>query len=243
MTNEPNNQKKTNPDTPSKSQTARNKGFSRIFEKPVFWIAFIAIALGLPLLQSIRQKPVALPPVLFQLPDFELTQQDSQQIKLSDFRGSVLVVNFIFTSCPMVCPRLTQQMAKIQSRFVGMGPAMRSVSITVDPKTDTPEVLREYGEKYRANFRNWHFLTGDLKQIEEVVVNGFKMAMVQTPQEPAAPTSLMDITHGEHFVIVDQLGRIRAFKTANNDQEINSIVQTVAILANTNPHKAPLLSR
>lgn len=221
----------------SSSPQVSRPAFTRIFESPLFWIATILIAFGLPLGRSFLRKPVAAPAVLGRLQPFHLIDQDNQPVTLDSLRGEVLVVNFIFTSCPDVCPLLTAQMAKIQNRMKGAGPEVKLLSISVDPLTDTPAVLKAYGEKYNASFSRWSFLTGPLDAIERVVVNGFKVALEQSgkaDQKIDQPT-LMDITHGQHFVIVDQIGQIRKYSQANNEDEINDIVRTVAILLNLPP--------
>jgi protein SCO1 len=220
---------------------------SKIFEKPAFWILGIFLLFSIPLVQSFRRPAVKVPPVLGQIPNFELTNQDGQKITWAhSFRGSVLVVNFIFTTCPDVCPLLSQQMAKIQNRILGAGAGIKLISISVDPSTDTPEALKAYAQKYEARQTLWTFLTGDLTQIYETVVNGFKVAMdgKSVPKATAKSDAdkaydLMGITHGENFVIVDQIGQIRAYEHARSDQDLNEIVKTVSILTNQNPTYAP----
>ena len=190
---------------------------------------FVVFAFGLPIFRSVtRDAPKPLP-VLAQVGDFTLTNQDGKVAHWSDYRGSVLVVNFIFTTCPNICPLMSMQMAKLQSRLIRSYPAIRLVSISVDPSTDTPDVLKAYGEKYRAEPRLWTFLTGPLDEIQKVVVKGFQMSRVV---DGADESNLMSITHGENFIIVDQLGQIRAYRQANNEQDLNSIMRDVAFLAN-----------
>ena len=226
----------------ARGQDNNNKGnrshrFLKITESPFFWILFVALAFGIPLTRSLLKKPVALPPVLAQLTDFSLVNQNNQKVELRDLMGSVVIANFIFTSCPDTCPLLTGQMAKIQSRMIRVGPAIKLVSFSVDPTKDTPEVLKAYGEKYHANFKIWQFLTGSLDQVKNVLIDGFKVGFDRTGEE----LSMMDITHSEMFVIFDQLGQIRAYKTAKNTEEIDDIVRIVALLANTKP--TPALAR
>ena len=127
---------------------------------------------------------------------------------------------------------LTQQMAKIQSSIVGLSPAIKLVTISVDPQTDTPEVMKAYGEKFHANFKTWGFLTGSFEKIKPLVTDGFKLALEQGG-------NLKEISHGENFVVVDQIGRIRAYKHASNSSEINDIIKTVALVANSNPLLLP----
>ena len=236
----------------------KKPSFSIIFEKPLVWIAIVLTLFAIPLYFSFTRPAPAVPPVLGHIPNFKLTNQDGRELTYnSEYRGSVLLVNFIFTTCPDVCPLLTKQMEKIQGRMQTASPIIRLISITVDPETDTPAVLKAYGEKYGARFKGWSFLTGDLMQVYDTVVGGFKIAMDKTQLDPskkpqpvtagidgkpaAAPSKndmtydLMEITHGEHFVMVDQEGQIRAYMQANNDQQINQIIRTLGILANTKP--------
>jgi protein SCO1/2 len=86
--------------------------------------------------------------------------------------------------------------------------AMRFVSFSVDPDTDTPQVLRKYAEEQGANQPDWRFLTGPLDRVKDVIVGGFKQNMQQQPAEPGEPPNIM---HGSHFVLVDRELTIRGF--------------------------------
>ncbi len=233
------------------NETQKTKGpptksgpkFSRILEKPLFWVVFVALAFGVPLYRSmIRKAPDSLP-ILGQLQNFELTNQEGKRVSLAkNYLGTVMVVNFVFTSCPVTCPLLSAQMKKIQERVRRARGGIQLLSISVDPETDTPAVLKKYATRYGADPIVWSFLTGPLEQIQDVVVKSFKVALDFSsktgkglPANTEAPSELMDITHGEHFVIVDQAGQIRDYQRANNDSEINEIVRKVAILMNSNP--------
>jgi protein SCO1/2 len=234
------------------------KSFSRFVEKPQAWIAIVLLLFAIPLYFSFSSPQPKLPPVLGQISNFSLVNQEGRAVSYeTDFKGSVLLVNFIFTSCPDVCPLLTKQMEKVQNRLITAAPYIRLISISVDPETDTPQVLKDYGLKFGARFKSWSFLTGDLMEIYNTVVNGFKVAMehpgldskakVEFVRDPKTLKSdditydLLNITHGEHFVLVDQAGQIRAYMKGNNDQEINKIIHTLGLLANTNPAMASAL--
>jgi protein SCO1/2 len=102
-------------------------------------------------------------------PEFALTSQDGRQVKLADLRGKVVAVTFIFTNCTDTCPVLTPMMSFVQDRLGSdFGAKIAFVSITVDPERDTPEVLKEYGEAFGANFAGWFFLTGSPPVIADV---------------------------------------------------------------------------
>lgn len=196
----------------------------------------------MPLISSLRSPAIEIPPVLGQMHDFSLINQDGRQMSRKDFFGSVLVVNFIFSQCPDVCPLLTKQMSEIQARLKGTAKAIQLVSISVDPEHDTPAVLKKFSEGYKADPRLWSFLTGPIDNIMKLVINDFKQALDGTnPQnQEDRMDAMMEITHSEKFVLVDQSGQIRAYMNANSPEDINKIMKQVAILANTDPQKAPM---
>lgn len=171
-------------------------------------------------------------PVYATVPPFHLLDQNKMTFDSETFKGHVSVINFIFTSCPMTCPTLTKQMAKIQEKTEGFGKSVRLYSISVDPKNDTPDILKAYGQKFGADFSRWSFLTGPLDVVESVVVNGFMSAMDGNKGSDLSKEkpSLMEITHGENFVVIDQNGLIRAFRHAQTEREVKDMVRIVTHL-------------
>jgi len=108
-------------------------------------------------------------PKIAPAPDFALTSQDGAPVKLSDYRGRVVAVTFIFTLCADTCPVLTPMMSFVQDQLgEDFGEKIAFVSITVDPERDTPEVLKEYAQAFGANLAGWSFLTGAPDAIREV---------------------------------------------------------------------------
>jgi protein SCO1/2 len=95
------------------------------------------------------------------LPDFQLTAQDGSRITPADLRGQVVVIDFIYTRCPLpdVCPRLSANFAVLARRFAGR---VTLLSVTVDPDYDNPAVLAAYARRWSADPRTWRFLTGDV---------------------------------------------------------------------------------
>jgi protein SCO1/2 len=94
-------------------------------------------------------------------PDFRLQDAEGHVVRLSDFRGKVVVLHFIYTSCPDLCPLHAELIAKIQSmvNLTPMKEVVRFISITTDPSKDRGEVLRDYGPKHGLDPVNWMFLT------------------------------------------------------------------------------------
>ena len=117
--------------------------------------------------QVFQQQPPL--PKIAPAPEFSLTSQDGRQVTLVDFRGRVVAVTFIYTSCTTTCPVLTPTMSFVQDQLgPNFGTKIAFVSITVDPERDTPEVLKEYAQAFGANLAGWAFLTGSPGAIRDV---------------------------------------------------------------------------
>ncbi len=118
-------------------------------------------------------------------PDFTLQDRNGRAVKLSDFKGRVVVLNFIYASCPDVCPLQSARIAEIQEMVNGtpMRDLVQFVSITTDPKRDTRQVLKDYGPSHGLDPVNWVFLTSG-------------------PDEPAATRELAE-RYGLKFMLVD----------------------------------------
>ena len=102
-------------------------------------------------------------------PELSLTTQDGQRLSLTELRGKVVAVTFIYASCTDTCPLLTAKMAGLQAALgAAFGPKVFFVSITVDPERDTPAVLQRYAQAHGANPAGWAFLTGTPAEIRQV---------------------------------------------------------------------------
>lgn len=154
-----------------------------------------------------------------QLPQFSLQNQFGKTFSDSDLRGRVVVVDFIFTSCPDVCPLLTEQLGALRKRMPAEAP-LSFVSFSVDPEHDTPERLRAFAQQHGVDVVNFWFLTGPIAEVKRVVTLGFKQAMEAEPVREGKPRNVL---HGTHFVLVDQHGEIRGFFA--NDKEGHDALQ------------------
>ncbi len=99
-------------------------------------------------------------------PDFALIDQDGNTMQLSSLRGKVVLLDFIYTSCPGPCPLLSRKFSQFQKTLgERVGKEVVLLSITVDPQHDTPAVLKEYARRYQADTAGWKFLTGSTQAI------------------------------------------------------------------------------
>jgi protein SCO1/2 len=142
-----------------------------------------------------------------QLPSFALTNQLGRELTANDLRGRVAVVDFIFTSCPDVCPLLTERLNTLRRELPANAP-VSYVSISVDPEHDTPERLQNFAVQHGAVADHVWFLTGPFDQVKDVVTRGFKQAMELQPVREGQPRNVL---HGSHFVLVDGAGKIRGY--------------------------------
>lgn len=205
------------------------------------WLAFAALALAVPmgaLLMRQRARPEL--PVLAELPQFSLVDEDGKPFARGDMLGRVWIADFVFTSCADACPALQGKMKKLQDRLIPpeQGGQIALLSVSVDPERDTPAKLKEYGEIFGARRGLWKSLTGGQQEIERTVVKGFHTAMARIPRPAegrgSAPTraesagrsmgdqhaEAFDIMHGERLVLVDRQGRIRGFYEADDQDHL-----------------------
>lgn len=152
-------------------------------------------------------------PVLGQLPAFSLVDQDEQPFSRETMEGDLWVSAFVFTHCRSTCPRLTAHMKGLQTRVADV-PSANFVSVSVDPRNDTPKVIKAYMAKNDLDERNWRFVTGEEAAIRHVVVEGFK---VPIGDEDSRAAGADDIMHSNSFVLVDDRAQVRGYYRANND--------------------------
>lgn len=163
-------------------------------------------------------------PVYWSVPDFQLIADDGKPFSSERLKGKVWVAEFFFASCAGICPIMNQNMMEVQKAFAD-NPDVLIVSITVDPKNDTPEVLREYRRNFDAIEGKWFFLTGDKKAIYQLARHGFKLAAEEVPpKEEGGPT---DFIHSDRFVLVDRQGRIRGFYNGTEKSEVRKLIADI----------------
>ena len=166
-------------------------------------------------------KPPAELDDLGPLPPFRMTDDQGRTVTDATLRGTVWAANFLFTSCPTACPPLARATAALQPKIAPLTTAqapVRLVSISVDPMTDSPAVLRTFGQKYAADPALWQLLTGDYAEMEKLVVQGFFQPIIRSDRLPGLPSehtaiqqaTPLDTAHSLRFVLVDQAGHMRA---------------------------------
>jgi protein SCO1 len=141
-----------------------------------------------------------------ELADFNLTNRTGRTVTRAELAGKFLVVNFVFTGCSSTCLDVNRRMAEIQT-LTARQPDVKLVSLTVDPRTDTPAVLAEFGNRFGADTNLWLLLTGDKPALYDLIEKSF------LPRDPDDPHNFMPggFAHTERIAVVDTHGRLRAF--------------------------------
>jgi protein SCO1/2 len=170
-------------------------------------------------------------PVLWQMPEWRLTDQNGAAFGASELRGRVYVADFIFTTCTYSCPRLTSRMALVQDRVRRLHGAAHLVSVSVDPVTDTPERLRAFAERYHADPALWTFVTGPEDAVVRAVSQGFREGLAMPQRGPHGEFNPVELAHSNRFALVDARGRLRGSYVALDDAELDRLMDDVGRLA------------
>ena len=158
-------------------------------------------------------------PKLGTISGFKLENQKGDKVEANYFDGQVWIGTFIFTRCQGPCPMMTQKMARMQKELANI-PNLKHVSITMDPEFDTPEVLLEYANRYKADHERWQFLTGDKSDIIKLAIEAFKLPAGEDPD-----------MHSTRFVLVDQEQKIRGYYDSQDPQSIAKLISDARSLS------------
>ena len=179
--------------------------------KSYIGISFIVLIFGIwavPKIVAKFQKSdlVEIGPV----PAFKLTNQNEKQISDKDYLGKVYVVEFFFSTCPTICPKMNESMLLLQNEYY-VNPKFGIVSITIDPAKDTPQVLKEHAAFLGVKHYNWNFLTGDKAYIYNLANKGFNLYAGQNNKAAGG------FEHSGLFALVDKNGNIRCRRDAQGN--------------------------
>ncbi|MFT6747378.1 MAG: protein SCO1/2 [Glaciecola sp.] len=155
--------------------------------------------------------------------NFQLTNQDGEMITPLTFKNKIYVANFIFTTCPKMCPLMTSNLKTVYESF-NNDPEVSFLSHSVTPVEDSVPVLKAFANKYGIEGNQWHFVTGDKKHIYDLARKNY-----------FAATSLgdggdHDFVHTENFVLVDTKKRIRGIYDGTSFDQIDQLIEDINTL-------------
>lgn len=168
--------------------------------------------------------------VIGKAPSFSLVNQNNEVVTDKDYLGKVYVAEFFFTTCPSICPKMNKNMGTIQDEFYG-NTNFGIASFSINPKYDTPQVLKEYAKKYKVSSANWNMMTGDRKEIYDMANKGYNLYVGENAEIEGG------FEHSGYFALVDQEGNIRSRKDKHGNpiiyynglkqEEINMLKQDI----------------
>lgn len=164
-----------------------------------------------------------------QLGDFSLVDSTGRAVSRAELDGKILAVSFLFTSCGVTCPEVSKHMAEIQQRIINQ-PDVRLVSLTVDPRSDTPPVLAKWGARYGADTNCWLLLTGDKPVMQRLIGTSF----LATNNDDPFNSMPCNFAGTERIAVVDKHGRVRLYFDGTRTESSSAVVAEIEQLLKEN---------
>ena len=155
--------------------------------------------------------------------DFSLTNQNNKNISHLDYDDHIYVADFFFTTCPSICPIMTENMVYLQSLVNDLS-EVKLLSFSVTPEIDTPEVLKAYAQQKGINDSRWNLLTGDKKEIYKLARQSYLVVQEDGNGDEH------DMIHTENFVLIDKQRRIRGYYDGTQRDDMEQIRTDIDIL-------------
>ncbi len=155
--------------------------------------------------------------------DFNLINQNGSFITSKDYKNKIYVVDFFFTSCPSICPIMTNNMLKIQDEFIDNNEVML-LSMSVTPEIDNVEILKQYAVDKGVIDSKWNITTGQKKHIYELARKSYFAVLKQ------GDGGLQDFIHSPNFILVDNKKQIRGIYDGTIENEISRLIKDINIL-------------
>jgi protein SCO1/2 len=152
------------------------------------------------------------------------TNQLGQKVTLADLKGKILVVDFFFSRCPVVCPGMAQSMKRLQNSFINSNDSIvQFISVSIDPAHDSVPQLRQFANRYTSNHDSWWFVTGDKKAIYNFALNDLKANIADTNVDTA-------FIHTENFFLLDKDHVVRGWYNGYDTLKQAELVRAIPLL-------------
>jgi protein SCO1 len=157
------------------------------------------------------------------IPNFAFVNQNRDTVRNADFANKIYVVDFFFTHCPTICPKVTAQMLRVYDHFKDSS-AVGLLSHSIDPKRDSVGRLRDYADKLGVSAPKWHFVTGERNSIYSIADDYFSIAK----EDPKSPGGF---DHSGRLILVDKKGRVRSFCDGTDVADVDRFIKDVERLS------------
>ena len=163
--------------------------------------------------------------------NFSFYNQYGDLITQDSLEGNVFVAEYFFTTCGTICPKMSEQMTRVQDRFK-LEPQLKILSFTVHPEYDSVAILYDYAKKYAAQRGQWHFLTGDKTALYDLARKSFFVLKPAEAENMGDAGS--DFIHTNNFVLVDQKRRIRGYYDGTDRDDVSRLMEDIDKLLKSN---------
>ena len=158
-----------------------------------------------------------------QIDDFSFVNQNGKTVTQNDYDGFIYVADFFFTTCPTICPVMTDNMVFLQQQLSDI-PNVKLLSHTVTPEIDSVSVLKKYALKKGVDDSRWNLVTGNKKQIYKMARTSYMVVKTSGDGGP------FDMIHTENFVLIDPQGRIRGYYDGTQTEAMYTLLEDIGIL-------------
>lgn len=156
--------------------------------------------------------------------DFAFTNQNRKVITQKDYEGKIYVADFFFTTCPTICPKMTDNMVWLQNQIKN-NPKVMLLSYSVTPDIDSVPVLKKYALEKGVDDSKWNLVTGNKKDIYYIARKSYLAVKTDNTED------MYDMVHTENFILVDQKRRIRGFYDGTNLEEVKKLLEDINYLS------------
>lgn len=156
------------------------------------------------------------------IPDFSFVNQDGDTIHQRDFLGKIMVVDFFFTSCPSICPKMKAEMLKVYTAYEKEN-RVAILSHSIDSRRDSVAVLKKYAKKMDVSAPKWHFVTGEKDSIYKIA----EYYLAEVGEDSDAPGGYI---HSGYFTLIDPQKRIRGYYDGTKPEDTERLISDIKIL-------------
>ena len=190
---------------------------------------------GLAIFYKLSDKPIKTLPIYGQkyfngkdsvfhtVKPFKFINQNGDSISEKTFEGSIYVTDYFFTTCQSICPIMSTQMELVAKEFSG-NKKIKFLSHTVNPENDSVNVLCDYAKAHHANAEQWHFVTGDKKQLYNMARESY---LLNAEIGDGGPN---DFIHTQNFALIDTKKNIRGFYDGTDKKDVQRLIKDIKIL-------------
>ncbi len=158
------------------------------------------------------------------IPPFNFINQDGETITDKTYNGKIYVANYFFTTCKSICPKMANELQRVEKKFAYTEGMVQIVSHTVNPENDSVAVLKAYSKMVHADTKMWNFVTGDKKQLYDIARNGYLINALEGDGGPD------DFIHSELLVLVDKEKHIRGVYDGTDIKAVNNLLDDIKVL-------------